>query len=184
MADNSGQRKLNKPEMSMSVLEKRFKIDDGKTKYMEQSTLLEPSNVVTHKQDEEEMKEVSGSLADLKKKHDIVKKRVIEKDKELDQLRKEIQQLDYQESTAESSVYENSTRKQQIANAITVTQKKTDEEIMNSRVYGHMIERIKKDLIAMEIYKKGLETSLRNKNTMCEEVNGKLRKAKEEKLQK
>lgn len=54
---------------------------------------------------------------------------------------------------------------------------------MNSRVYDHMIERIKKDLIAMEIRKKNLENSLRNKQTMQEEQKEKYRKAKEQRLQ-
>ena len=73
MADISALRKGNQADMQKSVLQKKFKIDDGRSKYVEQSTLLEPSNVVTHKQDEEEMKEVSFSLAELKKKHDVVK---------------------------------------------------------------------------------------------------------------
>lgn len=184
MADIAAQRnRVKLPEMQKSVLQKRFKIDDGKSKYIEQSTLLEPSNVVTHKQDEEEMKEVSGSLAELKKKHDVVKKRVLEKENELEEIRKEIQQLEYQEGTAESVVYEVSTRKQQIENAIKVTNKKTEEEIMNSRIYAHMIERIKKDLIAMELKKKNLENSLRNKQMMFEEQKEKHRKTKEQKLQ-
>eukprot|EP00344_Euplotes_crassus_P004342 CAMPEP_0197000856 /NCGR_PEP_ID=MMETSP1380-20130617/5697_1 /TAXON_ID=5936 /ORGANISM="Euplotes crassus, Strain CT5" /LENGTH=532 /DNA_ID=CAMNT_0042418309 /DNA_START=9 /DNA_END=1607 /DNA_ORIENTATION=- len=184
MADmTSSRRKQPKGDMSMSILQKRFKIDDGKNKYVEQSTLLEPSNKVTHKQDEEEMKEVSASLAELKKNHDIIKKRVNEKEKDLDTIRKEIQQLEYQESTAEGAVYENDTRKEQIENAVSVTQKKTAEELMNSRVHAHMIERLNKDLIAMEIYKKNLETSLKNKETMFEEQKEKFRAAKEQKLQ-
>jgi type III secretory pathway component EscV len=124
MADASANKSRPKGDMQMSVLQKRYKIDDGRSKFMEQSTLLEPSNVVTHKQDEEEMKEVSMSLAELKKKHDIVKKRVLEKEKELETVKKEIQQLEYQEGDAEGVVYENSTRKQQIENAIKVTKKK------------------------------------------------------------
>jgi len=183
MAELTAQRKGQKPDMSMSVLMKRYKLDDGKTKYMEQSTLLEPSNVVSHKQDEEEMKEVSGSLADLKKKHDIVKKKVNEKEQDLDILRKEIQQLEYQESSAEGVVYENSTRKDQIDNAVKVTGKKTSEENMNSRIYAHMIERIKRDLISMQMYQKNLEKSLRNKQIMFDEQKEKLRKTKENKLQ-
>lgn len=185
MADKSAQRSKPKPggDIQKSVLQKKFKIDDGKSKYIEQSTLLEPSNFMTHKQDQEEMKEVSFSLAELKKKHDVVKKQVNEKEKNLELVRKEIQQLDYQEGNAESVVYELSTRKQQIENAIKVTKKKTDEERMNSKVYAHMIERIKRDLIAMEIKKKELENSLRTKEIMHEEQKEHFRKAKEAKLQ-
>jgi chromosome segregation ATPase len=183
MADVAAQRSRPKGDMQMSVLQKRYKIDDGKSKYIEQSTLLEPSNVVTHKQDEEEMKEVSVSLAELKKKHDIVKKRVLEKERDLEIMKKEIQQLELQEGNAESVVYENTTRKDQIENAVKVTKKKTNEELMNARIRGHMMQRIKKDLIAMEIKKKNMETSLRNKNTMYEEQKDKYRKTKEQRLQ-
>ena len=176
--------KLKPPgDIQKSVLQKKFKIDDGRSKYMEQSTLLEPSNVMTHKQDVEEMKEVSFSLAELKKKHDIVKKQVVEKEKNLEEIKKEIQQLDYQEGDAEGIVYEISTRRQQIENAIKVTKKKTEEERMNSRVFSHMIDRIKRDLIAMEIKKKEMETSLRSKQVMFEEQKEQHRKSKETRLQ-
>jgi len=185
MADNAakGGRAKATNEMQKSIMQKKFKIDDGKSKYVEQSTLLEPSNVVTHKQDEEEMKEVSFSLAELKKKHDVVKKQVIQKEKSLEMVRKEIEQLGYQEGSAEMIVYETSTRKQQIENAIKVTKKKTDEETMNSRTYDHMIERLKKDLIAMEIKKKELEGSLRTKQLMYEEHKEQFRKSTEQSKQ-
>lgn len=185
MADISANRSKHRQggDMQKSVLQKKFKIDDGKSKYVEQSTLLEPSNFQTHKQDEEEMKEVSFSLAELKRKHDVVKKQVNEKEQNLDMVRKEIQQLEYQEGNAEDVVYELSTRKQQIENAIKVTKKKTDEERMNARVYGHMTERTKKDLIAMEIKKKEMENSLRNKQLMYEEQKEATRKTKEARLQ-
>ena len=185
MADTTALRNKGKQgnDMQKSVLQKKFKIDDGKSKYIEQSTLLEPSNVVTHKQDVEEMKEVSFSLAELKKKHDVVKKQVVEKEKSLELIRKEIAQLGYQEGNAETIVYETTTRKQQIENAIKVTNKKTEEERMNSRIYDHMIYRLKKDLIAMDIKKKELETSLRTKLIMHEEHKESLRKSKEQRLQ-
>lgn len=98
-------------------------------------------------------------------------------------IRKEISQLEYQEGSAESIVYETSTRKQQIDNAIKMTTKKIDEETMNSRVYAHMIERIQKDLIAMEIKKKDLESMLRSKQIMYEEHKEVYRKSKEQSKQ-
>lgn len=185
MADKSAHRSKLRGDgdIQKSVLQKKFKIDDGKSKYIEQSTLLEPSNVMTHKQDEEEMKEVSFSLAELKRKHDVVKKQVNEKEQNLEIVRKEIQQLEYQEGDAEGVVYELSTRKKQIENAINHTKKKNQEENMNSRIYGHMIERVNKDLIAMEIKKKELENSLRNKELMYEEQKEQFRKTKEARLQ-
>ena len=81
--------------VSRSVIQKKFKIDDGKSKYMEQSTMLEPQNNATEKyEDEEEMREISGQLAQLKKKYDVVKKQVVHMEDNLNRVEKEIQGLD------------------------------------------------------------------------------------------
>ena len=70
--------------VNRSVIQKKFKIDDGRSKYMEQSTLLEPQNNATEKyEDEEEMREISGQLSNLKKKFDIVKKQVVAKEEQV-----------------------------------------------------------------------------------------------------
>lgn len=45
---------------SRSVMAKKFKINDGAQKYVEQATLLEPANVSTSNQNErEEIQEVA-----------------------------------------------------------------------------------------------------------------------------
>ena len=70
--------------VNRSAIQKKFKIDDGRSKYMEQSTLLEPQNNATEKyEDEEEMREISGQLSNLKKKFDSVKKQVVAKEEQV-----------------------------------------------------------------------------------------------------
>ena len=57
--------------------------------------MLEPQNNATEKyEDEEEMREISGQLAQLKKKYDVVKKQVVHMEDNLNRVEKEIQGLD------------------------------------------------------------------------------------------
>ena len=54
---------------------KKYKINDGSTAYVETATLLEPANNSASNQNEqEEIKEVSFQLSQIKKKHDEAKK--------------------------------------------------------------------------------------------------------------
>lgn len=68
-----------------------FRIDDGKSKYIEQSTLLEPSNNQDMGSKWEDEEEISSSLAKLRKKHDVVKKQVLKMESNLEKIRKEIE---------------------------------------------------------------------------------------------
>lgn len=87
---------------SRSVMAKKFKLNDGAQKYVEQATLLEPANVSTSNQNErEEIQEVAFQLALIKKKHDEAKKLAQQREDELSQVRKDIEQLHVQEVTAE-----------------------------------------------------------------------------------
>ena len=77
---------------------KKFKINDGSSKYVEQATLLEPaSNSAANQNEAEEIKEVSFQLSQIKKKHDESKKLGNKKQEELDKIRKEIEALHSQE---------------------------------------------------------------------------------------
>ena len=77
-----------------SIMAKKFKINDGSSKYVETATLLEPANNSAANQNEqEEIKEVSFQLSQIKKKHDEAKKLGNKKQEDLDKLRKEIEQL-------------------------------------------------------------------------------------------
>lgn len=161
-----------------------LRIDDGKSKYMEQSTLLEPANNNGAKwEDEEEMREISGSLAKIKKKHDVVKKQVIAMEDQLDRVKKEIEQLNNQEKNAENAVYMNSAKVQQLEEAIATTKAKIEEEGMHTHFYGQMVDRIKKDQVASEISKKDLESAIRKKEIILAEENEKQRKMRETQLQ-
>ena len=58
-------------------LTKKFKINDGSSKFVDMNTLLDPANDAAAKQhDAEEIREVSIQLAGIKKKHDDANKAV------------------------------------------------------------------------------------------------------------
>mmetsp|Transcript_8871 Transcript_8871/g.8270 ORF Transcript_8871/g.8270 Transcript_8871/m.8270 type:complete len:86 (+) Transcript_8871:13-270(+) len=73
---NKGQSLLANTQRS--VMQRKFKINDGANKHVEQSTLLEPANNATALQyGNEEIREVTQQLLEIKKKHDEAKKMVL-----------------------------------------------------------------------------------------------------------
>lgn len=60
---------------------------------------------------------------------------------------------------------------------------KHEEANMNKKTYEHMLGRMQKDFIAMQLGKGSLEESLRQKHLIVENEVDKSRKSKESKLQ-
>ena len=167
-----------------AVMQKKYQINDGTTKFQEMNTLLEPSNNAAAAQNEqEEINEVSGQLSQIKKKHDEAKKAVTLKQAEYDRIRKEIMGLEVQEANIEGPIAYNKERLAQLAQSLQETEDKIDRERMAQRTYNHMLERMKKDFIAGKLKTTDLETSLRNKSQVRSVEEDNQRKTKEEKLQ-
>ena len=166
MNRNSGQDKF---EITKSTMQKKFKINDGRQAYVEANTLLEPANKATSAQhDQEEIREVSIQLSQIKKKHDEAKKLVILKQEELDRVKKEIQNLELQEQQAEGPTYQVKTRIEQLVEEQKNTNDRIDEENLTRFSYLHMMDRMKKDFIATKILTSDLESSLRSKHHILE----------------
>ena len=163
---------------------KKYKINDGSTKYVETATLLEPANNSASNQNEqEEIKEVSFQLSQIKKKHDEAKKLGNQKQDELEKVRKEIDQLYVQEVQAEGPTQETKSRIEMLEEALADTKYKTDEELFTKHSYLHMLDRMKKDFIASKINSSENEASLKNKSSILDIEMQKQRKIKEERLQ-
>ena len=74
-----------------SVMQKKFKINDGANQFVEMDTLLEPANNSSSLQNErDEINEVSTQLSQIKKKHDDTKKAVTAKQKDVEAAQKEM----------------------------------------------------------------------------------------------
>lgn len=71
-----------------------YRLNDGSSNFVEQNTLLEPANNATAMQhDQDEIREVSTELSQIKKQHDDVKKLVNAKQDDLEKIKKEIESL-------------------------------------------------------------------------------------------
>lgn len=163
---------------------KKYKITDGSSKHVEQATLLEPANNSAANQNEQdEIREVSFQLSQIKKKHDEAKKMGNKKQEELEQIRKEIEQLRMQEVQAEGPTHEMKTRLEMLEQSLGEIKYKIEEEIYTRSSYMHMLDRMKKDYIAAKIQSGEHEKSLRNKSQILELEQQKQRKIKEERLQ-
>mmetsp|Transcript_18271 Transcript_18271/g.24397 ORF Transcript_18271/g.24397 Transcript_18271/m.24397 type:complete len:169 (+) Transcript_18271:22-528(+) len=150
--------------MGRSVMQKKFKINDGSNTFVEMNTLLEPTNNATALQhDQEEINEVSIQLSQIKKKHDEAKKLVTLKQEEYDRIRKEIAGLEIQEAQIEGPIAYNKERLCQLEGSLAETEDKIDKEKMARRTYLHMLDRMNKDFIACKIKTTDMETSLRSK---------------------
>jgi septal ring factor EnvC (AmiA/AmiB activator) len=148
---------------------KKFKINDGGSKYVETATLLEPANNSAANQNEmDEIREVSFQLAQIKKKHDEAKKMGNQKQEELEKIKKEIDQLYVQEVQAEGPTQEMKSKLEMLEESIAETEYKTKEELFTKHSYLHMLERMKKDFIAAKIQSAEHEASLKNKATILD----------------
>ena len=169
--------------LSRSVMEKKFKINDGSSKYVEQATLLEPAHTSASTQNElEEIREVSFQLSQIKKKHDEAKKMANMKEEELQQVRKEIEQIKIQGAVAEGPAYEMKTKLEMLNESLDETKYKIEEENFTKSSYVHILERMKRDFIAAKIRSSENSDSLKNTSQVLDMEKQKQRKIKEEKL--
>ena len=98
-----------------AVMQKKFKINDGANNFVEQNTLLEPTNNAAALQhDQEEINEVSAQLQQIKKKHDEAKKLVTLKQEEYERIREEIKGVEIQESHIQGPIAYNKERLAQL----------------------------------------------------------------------
>lgn len=145
---------------------------------------MEPANNATAMQhDQDEIREVSVELSQIKKQHDDVKKLAIAKQEELEKVKKEIESLGVQEQTAEGPVFQVKSRLEQLEEALDTTKLKIDEENLAKFSYSYMLERMKKDFIATKIQSSEYETSLKSKNQIHDLESQKSQRTKEERLQ-
>lgn len=161
-----------------------IRLNDGSSKFQEMNTLLEPANNATAMQhDQDEIREVSTELSQIKKQHDDVKKLVLAKQEDLEKVKKEIDSLVIQEQTAEGPVFQVQSRLQQLRECLQQTNLKIDEESLQKMSYHYMLERMKKDHIATKILTSEYETSLKSKTGILELEGQKSQRTKEERLQ-
>ena len=166
------------------IMTRKYKIDEGLSKYVEQTTLLEPHNYIPGWEGgDEEKKEVSVTLAGLRKNYDSVHKMVVKREKELQLLKKQIEQVNQDELLAKGETIIMNEKLEDLAGATGSVKKKHEVAQMDQKIYYHMLDRMKKDLIAMKLKTNDLRQSMKNKDLIVASEDEKNRKSNEQRLQ-
>lgn len=133
--------------------------------------------------EEEETKEISEHLSIIRKKHDKVKDENSKKRNALEKLKK-----DYEMALELSQCEENSEKllKSTLENIqiqLEETRKKQLEEASDTNTYIYMLERMKKDKIAMEIKANSVQITLKSTKHILNAETEKFRKVRETNFQ-
>jgi hypothetical protein len=150
-----------------AILIKKYKQDDNKPlldKYVPTTTLLEPNNnIPSWEAGDEEKKEVSSTLRKLRIKYDNINKLVREKENELEELKKKLEQKGEEEYKVEDALFRKTNYIVSAEDELSMIRDEHDFELMFQRSYYHMIDRIKKDIIALNISAYDLRDSNKQK---------------------
>lgn len=166
------------------IMTRKYKIDEGLSKYVEQTTLLEPHNYIPGWEGgDEEKKEVSVTLAALRKNYDSVHKMVVKRERELQLLKKQIEQVNQDELLAKGETIIMNEKLEDLGGASFSVRKKHEVSQMDQKIYYHMLDRMKKDLIAMKLKTNDLKQSMKNKDLIVASEDEKNRKSNEQRLQ-
>jgi len=111
--------------------------------------LLEPNNFIpSWEAGDEEKKEVSNTLRKLRMKYDNINKLVRAKEKELEEIKKNLEQANEDELNLEDDNFRKTNYMKTTDEELEIIMEEHDFEMMFQRSYEHMLDRMKKDLIA------------------------------------
>lgn len=113
-------------------------------------------------------KEVSITLANLRKNYDSVHKVVAQREEELALLKKKIEQVNQEELYAEGDAISMNETLEELHIAFSSVNKRHQVCQMDEKIYSHMLNRMKKDLIAMKIKTNELEISMQHKESILD----------------
>jgi len=103
------------------------------------NTLLEPNNVIPSWEfGDEEKKEVSGTLRKVRQKYDDIHKAVLAKDKELEALKKKLDQTKTEENVIEDANMKKTNGLKATGDGLDNIAETHDFELMLQRTYKHM----------------------------------------------
>lgn len=127
--------------------------------------------------------EVSLALRLLRKKFDDIHKATKEKEMDLELIRKGVQKISAEEKAVEKYTSGADDEYNQGKEDLAKIELRHQFEQFYWHQYQHMLKRMKKDLIALQLRSNDLTESLRSKNQIYKEESEKQRIAKENKLQ-
>mmetsp|Transcript_15582 Transcript_15582/g.22589 ORF Transcript_15582/g.22589 Transcript_15582/m.22589 type:complete len:502 (-) Transcript_15582:40-1545(-) len=133
--------------------------------------------------EEDEAKEVASQLTLIRKKHDKIKENNSKKKQHLERLKKELDKANSVANIAESDSKQLHNKIEQLKISLEQAKKLHEEENKNKRSYMHVLDRMKKDKIALEKRSNGLQKSLKSAKQILNSETEKFRKIRESKYQ-
>lgn len=172
---------------------RKYGLDEGRI-HEETATLAEPNNFIPSwvsnsdfdnlkETGDEDKKEVSNALRALRKKYDQVHKRTEEKKNDLELIQKEVKKISGEEHTVEVGTDKMNQEMARLETGNADVTEKHNFELLNQATYKHMLLRMEKDSIALQLRSNALVESIRSKNQIYKEEFEKQRMARENKLQ-
>jgi hypothetical protein len=135
--------------------------------YVATATLLEPNNFIpSWEAGDEEIKEVSNTLRKLRIKYDNINKVAREKERELEEIKKRLEQKGDEEYKVEDQLFRKTNVIVTAEDELSMIKDEHDFELMFQRTYYHMIDRIKKDIISVNIVAREVRESHKQKETV------------------
>lgn len=132
---------------------------------------------------DEETKEVAAQLTMIRKRHDKTKEVNSKKRQYLEKIRKELEKANSVANVAESDSKSLQSRLEQLKSSLDNTRKKHEDEIRDKKSYLHVLDRMKKDKISMEMKANSLQISLKSAKQILDLETEKYRKMRETKYQ-
>lgn len=162
---------------------RKYGLDEG-TAYAEQNTLLEPNNFIPSWEDGgEESREVSTALRRLREDYDEIRRKALNKDEELKQIRADIKKAKEEEKRVSKDFGGVNLDTEKSAAELTHVQEMHDFQKMENMSFNYMLDRMKRDLISLSLTINDLTESLRSKKSINDEETQKQTKCREQKLQ-
>lgn len=173
------------PNQYLAVMKKKFQNEDPlKEKYVPVNTLVEPKNVISSwEAGNEEKKEVSNTMKKLRLKLDNIQKQVRQKEIELDNLKNKLEQAKLDEENTKNKNMNNENMIEDYSDTNKSLQETHDYELMLQKTYQHMIQRMKADLISIQIKANEANESYKSKLHIMNEETEKARKSRQELMQ-
>lgn len=160
---------MNQVDITRRVMMKKHGLEEGKT-YAEQNTLLEPNNFIPSWEDGgEEKQEVSLALRRLREDYDLIHLKVLGKEKEKEQLKADIKKAKEEEKRVNrdcGGANLNTEKSKAEYDHLKMTHEFQKMECMG---FHYMLDRMKRDLISLNLTINDLTDSLKSKQTITDD---------------
>lgn len=130
-------------------------------------------------EENDETREVSAQLVLIRKKYDKTKENNQKKRQHLEKLQKDLETVKSAAHTTENDAQSLLSKHKELKQELTDSQRAHDEELKNNKSYCHVLDRMAKDKLALEIKANSMRTALKSAKQLLDSETTKYRKTRE-----